>query len=65
MTIQIDENRTGAIHVYEGDDPEVLAKDFCIKHTVNFKIVPLLVENIIQNVEVAMKEQSNMKHYVI
>lgn len=35
MTIQIDEKRTGKIDVFDGDDPEVLARDFCIKYSVN------------------------------
>lgn len=64
MNIQIDENRTGVINVYEGDDPQILALDFCNKYNVNQRIVPLLVENILLNVETAIKEQENMEKYV-
>lgn len=35
ITIQIDEKRTGKIDVCDSDDPEVLARDFCIKYNVN------------------------------
>ena len=54
MTIQIDEKRTGRIDVFDGDDTELLARDFCIKYGVNQKIVPILIENINQNIEVAL-----------
>lgn len=35
MNIRIDEQRQGIINVHDGDDPEVLARDFCIEYNVN------------------------------
>ncbi|KAM3134662.1 hypothetical protein pb186bvf_013304 [Paramecium bursaria] len=64
MTIQIDEKRTGRIDVFDGDDTELLARDFCIKYGVNQKIVPILIENINQNIEVALQEKTNMNQYL-
>ena len=52
MNVRIDEERQGTINVHMGDDPEVLARDFCIEYNVNQKLVPLLIENINKNLEV-------------
>ena len=35
MNVRIDEGKEGTINVHMGDDPEVLARDFCIQYNVN------------------------------
>ncbi|CAD8169601.1 unnamed protein product [Paramecium pentaurelia] len=59
MNVRIDEGREGTINVHLGDDPEVLARDFCIQYNVNQKLVPLLIENINKNLEVAELQKVN------
>ncbi|CAK83786.1 unnamed protein product (macronuclear) [Paramecium tetraurelia] len=59
MNVRIDEGRQGTINVHFGDDPEVLARDFCIEYNVNQKLVPLLIENINKNLEVAEQQKVN------
>ncbi|CAD8199632.1 unnamed protein product [Paramecium octaurelia] len=64
MTIQIDDKRSGRIDVFEGDDPEILARDFCIKYNLNQRVAPLLIDNIQKQISIAQKERMNMVQYL-
>ncbi|CAD8117168.1 unnamed protein product [Paramecium sonneborni] len=59
MNVRINEGKEGTINVHFGDDPEVLARDFCLQYNVNQKLVPLLIENINKNLEVAEQQKGN------
>ncbi|CAD8123788.1 unnamed protein product [Paramecium sonneborni] len=64
MTVQIDDKNTARIDVFEEDDPEQLAINFCNQHKLNQRIVPLLTENIKKNIIIALKEKQNMTQYL-
>ncbi|KAM3140736.1 hypothetical protein pb186bvf_007141 [Paramecium bursaria] len=54
VQLEISEDHTDNIFVYEGDDIEQLARDFCIKHELSMECVEYIVTNIhtqIQNKE--------------
>ncbi|CAD8122712.1 unnamed protein product [Paramecium sonneborni] len=64
MTVQIDDNNTARIDVFEEDDPELLAINFCNQHKLNQRLVPMLTENIKKNIYIALKEKQNMTQYL-
>ncbi|CAD8197819.1 unnamed protein product [Paramecium octaurelia] len=64
MTVQIDDKNTARIDVFEDDEPELLAMNFCNLHKLNQRLVPILAENIKQNMIVAQKEKQNMTQYL-
>ena len=44
------------IHIYEGDEPLILAKEFCLKHKLDSQVVSVLQEKIKFNRDVALTE---------
>lgn len=60
MTIEIGNGRKDTIHVFENDNPEDLAKDFCAKHGLSPSIVFPLTQNIYSNMEQVLNERAEI-----
>ena len=60
MTIEIGQGRKDTIHVFEGDEPQDLARAFCSKHNLSPSIVLPLTQNIIANIEQVLTERSEI-----
>ena len=58
MTIEIGQGRKDTIHVFEGDDPQELARAFCTKHNLSTSIVIPLTQNIMANIEQVLSERN-------
>ena len=50
MTVEIGDGRSDTIHVHEGDDPRVLADEFCQTHDLSVNVVEPLADHIKANI---------------
>lgn len=50
MSVDLGDGRTGQITVHENDDPEYLAREFCVKFRLSEELVRPLTEQIEENV---------------
>ena len=56
IAIEIDQGVEENLHMYEGDDPAVLAQNFCTQHNIDAKYAPILEEQIKENLDKAVNE---------
>ena len=59
MTVDISPFSTAKLDVHLNDDPQILAKEFCSKHSLQEEAIPVLFENIKKNMEDAIQEKLN------
>jgi len=51
LNIEVDSSgQSESLEVYEGDDPLLLARNFCQQHKMNLKLVDIIAEQIANNV---------------
>jgi len=51
LNIEVDSTgQSESLEVYEGDDPLLLARNFCQQHKMNLKLVDIIAEQIANNV---------------
>lgn len=58
ITIDLGNDNKDNIEIKENDDPQELAYNFIIKNDLDFKILPILTENIKKNISELLKERS-------
>lgn len=63
MTIEIGDGQKDTLRVFENDDPNDLAKEFCDKHGLNPNIVYPLAQNIYANMEQVLQERLEALNY--
>jgi hypothetical protein len=63
MTIEIGDGQKDTLRVFENDDPNELAKQFCEKHGLNPNIVYPLAQNIYANMEQVLQERLEALNY--
>jgi hypothetical protein len=56
MSVDIGDGRTGQIEVYEADEPEDLASEFCAVYDLNSKVRATLAKQIEDNIELLVNE---------
>jgi hypothetical protein len=56
MSVDIGDGRTGKIEVYEADEPEDLASEFCAVYDLNSKVRSALARQIEDNIELLVNE---------
>lgn len=59
MTIDLGDGLKDVLNVYEYDDPEQVAREFCARHNLTDEAIPVLTENIIYSKNQALKEKYN------
>lgn len=51
LTVQLTEQMKDNIKVYEGDSPDFLANEFCLKHNLRSEAQPIIANNIRENIK--------------
>ena len=51
MTVEIGDGRQDQLTICEGDDPEKLAKEFCVKHDLEERMIETLKQHITNNLQ--------------
>ncbi|CAG9313240.1 unnamed protein product [Blepharisma stoltei] len=57
MTIDIGDGRSDDLTVHEGDKPEILAEQFCLKHNLGADVEEALKEQIEYNISLIVEEE--------
>lgn len=57
ITIDLGNDKKDNIEIKENDDPQELAYDFITKNGLDFKILPVLTENIKKNIKDLLNEK--------
>jgi hypothetical protein len=57
ISVDIGDNRSGEIHIYEFDVPGKSAKDFCTEYGLPENVQEILTAHIVENIDVLIKEE--------
>ena len=57
LNIKLDNNRSDDLQIFEDDEPEMVAENFCKKHKLPIHVKQILIKNIEDNLDEFIKEE--------